>query len=106
MISAIQVDDAINAEALLAAGLYPDSEYEDSVEVRGYQMQKGSTLLHWAAVYYAPHCAKVRIVRTDRAVSLRIITSGGQAYFTFSDAAILYSGRLRCVKGLPVPFFV
>ena len=41
MISAIQVDDAINAEALLAAGLYPDSEYEDGVEVRGYQMQKG-----------------------------------------------------------------
>ena len=59
--SAIQVDDAIEAEALLAEGLYPNSEYEDCVEVRGYQMQKGSTLLHWAAVYRAPDCVKVRI---------------------------------------------
>ena len=60
MKSAIQEDDAMDARALVLAGLDVDSRYDDSFTVQGYQIQTRSTLLHWAAAYAALECTKVR----------------------------------------------
>ena len=103
MIAAIQVDDAVDAEALLAEGLDADSEYEDDqYEVKGYRMQEGSALLHWAAVDCAPNCAKVCIARSNSIRSHPHVASDGWVCFAFSHAAVR-DGRRRCVGGLPTP---
>ena len=68
MKSAIQKDDAIDTRALVLAGLDVNSQFDEnvylggSVTVRGYSIQTGSTLLHWAAAYHAFECTKVREV--------------------------------------------
>ena len=62
MKSAIQEDDAIDARALLLAGLDVDSTFAENVTVEGYPIQAGSILLHWAVAYDALECTKVRDV--------------------------------------------
>ena len=61
MAVAIQRDSALDAEALLLAGLHADTVYA-RYEIRfwGYTLAEGSTLLHLAAAFDAPKCAKVR----------------------------------------------
>ena len=59
MKSAIQADDAMDARALVLAGLEVDSKFDESATVEGYPLQTGSTLLHWAAANDALECTEV-----------------------------------------------
>ena len=94
------MDDAIDAEALLAEGLNPNSRYLDDVEVEGYRMRKGSPLLHWAAVYRAPDCTEVRI-----AVSIESLAPIAFDGWTYCVPARDHTLRRQIVYvgGVPAP---
>ena len=81
MKSAIQEDDAIDARALLLAGLDVDSTFAESISVEGYRIQEGSILLYWAAAYDALECTKVRDVTSP---GLHPVIPDGSTFLRFS----------------------
>ena len=95
MKSAIQKDDAMDARALVLAGLDVDSTYDESISVEGYSIQTGSTLLHWAAVYNALECTKVReVISIPRYIpSCRTVRRSCDSLFVCLPSNL----RLHCV---------
>ena len=81
MKSAIQEDDAIDARALLLAGLDVDSTFAENVTVEDYTVSRGATLLHWAAAYDALECTKVGDATSPR---LHPVIPDGSTFLRFS----------------------
>ena len=60
MVVAIRGDSALDAEALLLAGLDVDTTYGHDMSTPEYEMLEGSTSLHLAAAFDASKCAEVQ----------------------------------------------